>query len=92
MLPFKYRQNKISSISFRNVSTINRKYYIEIEPLNTSDEETIVPIKPFKTSSTPLCIVRHIAVIMYRTQTLKWKINNKSSLVTLTNLLLLTYC
>jgi hypothetical protein len=59
MLPFKYRQNKISSISFRNVSTINRKYYIEIEPLNMSGEESIVPITPFKTSSTSLCIVSY---------------------------------
>ena len=74
MLPFKYRQNKISTISFRNVSTINRKYYIEIEPLNTSDEESIVPIKPFKTSSSPLCIVRNVSLIVIRTQTLRWRI------------------
>jgi hypothetical protein len=62
MLPFKYRQNKISSISFRNVSTINRKYYIEIEPLNMSGEESIVSITPFKTSSTSLCIVSYYSI------------------------------
>lgn len=74
MLPFKYRLNKISSISFRNVSTINRKYYIEIEPLNMSSEESIVPIKPFKTISTPLCIVSQFTLILFRTLTLKWRI------------------
>ena len=61
MLPFKFRLNKISSIRFRNVSTINRRYFIEIEPLNLSGEESIVPMKPFKSSSTPLCIVGYFS-------------------------------
>lgn len=54
MLPFKYRRNQISSIQFRNVSTLNRKYYIEIEPLSTSGEETIQI--DFRSISTALCI------------------------------------
>lgn len=33
MLPFRYRESKVTSIRFRNVSTINRRYFIEIEPL-----------------------------------------------------------
>ena len=59
MLPFKYRQNKISSIRFRNVSTINRNYYVEIEPLNVSvNENNSQPTKTFKSQPSTLCIVR----------------------------------
>ena len=58
MLPFKYRQNKISSIRFRNVSTINRNYYIEIEPLYMSEHEEDISMKTFKSSSSTLCIVK----------------------------------
>jgi len=53
MLPFEYRLNKITSIRFRNVSTFNRRYFIEVEPLYTSMED-----HSFRSTISPLCIVR----------------------------------
>jgi len=57
MLPFKYRKNKISSIRFRNVSTFNRKYYIEVEPLyGFQPTEDVV----FRSQLSSLCIVSNV--------------------------------
>eukprot|EP00347_Sterkiella_histriomuscorum_P023185 403335625 len=63
MLPFQYRENKINSIRFRNVSTINRKFYILIEPLNTNLTEQNQQqlqnesnYKQFSSQTTQLCL------------------------------------
>jgi hypothetical protein len=52
MLPFEYRLNKITSIRFRNVSTFNRRYFIEVEPLYATMED-----HSFRSSASSLCIV-----------------------------------
>ena len=57
MLPFKYRQNKILSIMFRNVSSVNRCFFVEVEPLYHFETK-----ESFKSSPTTLCIVKFIVI------------------------------
>lgn len=58
MLPLKYRRNKLVSIRFRNVSTLNRNYLIEVEPIvNTQSVQGSNSVPSFKSGESPLCIV-----------------------------------